>query len=408
VNKQGNSGFDYGYVIVAVSFLLQATGWGIFNSLGIFFKPLMDEFGWPRAQIASTITAGMLVIGTSAILQGRLSDRYGPRLTMAISGGIFGLGFVLMAGIHSIWQVYLYLSLIAGIGVSGTDAVLLSTATRWFTRKRGLMVGIVKVGTGIGMLVMPLLINYFIGEFGWRKSFVILGGICFCTYMAASQLLIRDPAALGGSAYGDGAESGLNRKVAEEGLTLQQAVRTAPFWMICGMYMAVLFCLSTILFHIVPHAIDLGVSPSGAAKVLAMIGAVSIGGRFLMGGAGDAIGNRNSLVVAFGVITAAMVWLQFADSLRMLYLFAALHGFAHGAFYALMAPLLADYCGTRDHGVILGVLIFISTIGGSTGPLIAGILFDSTGTYRTIFLLLSVLSVLGLLASFLLKPVRTR
>jgi len=400
MQKSKQSGVFYGYIIVAVSFLLQAVGWGIFNSLGVFFKPLMVEFGWSRALIASTISIGILVFGTTAILLGRLSDTYGPRLTMTICGIFLGSGFMLMSGVTSIWHMYLFLSLLAGIGIGGTDVVLLSTTTRWFVKTRGLMIGIVKVGTGVGMLIMPLFIHYLIIGFGWRTAFFVLGILCLITFVLGSQFLIRDPGKLDITAYGLEDETYPNGEAFEQGLTLNKAIRTQQFWTISGAYFIVLFCISTILMHVVSHTIDLGFSPSSAAHILATVGAMSIAGRVIMGGAGDRIGNRLALIISFGFVTTGMVWLQFSQKLWMLYLFAAVYGFAHGGFYALLAPLVADYFGTRAHGVILGVVIFISTIGGAIGPVLAGYMFDVTGSYRVIFMLLTGVSMAGAFVSY--------
>ena len=393
---------------MAVCFVLQAVGWGVFNSLGVFFKPLMTEFEWPRSLVASATSLGMLIAGSNAILLGRLSDTYGPRLTMAVSGIFLGCGFILMARISTLWHMYLSLSLIVAIGVSGTDAVLLSTTTRWFIKYRGMMLGIVKVGTGVGMLIMPLLINYLISTYDWRTAFVILGLLCLAAYITGSQLLVRDPGKRGLTIYGGGAGTPFNQGGAEEGVALKAAVRTVPFWLISGGYFIILFCVVTILIHVVPHAIDLGITPANAAKVLATVGALSIAGRFIMGAAADGIGNRNALMICFGFLCLGTVWLQFADRLWMLYLFACIHGFAHGGFFALIAPILADYFGTREQGVILGIVIFISNLGSSIGPVLAGYLFDVTGSYQVIFMVLTGLSLAGLGAAYVLKPVASK
>jgi len=405
LKRHNNTGIYYGYIIVAVCFCLQAVGWGIFNSLGVFLKPLMDEFAWPRSLAASTTSAGLLIAGTSAIFLGRLSDKYGPRLTMAVSGLFLGGGFMLLFKVETIWHMYLYMSLLVGIGVGGTDAVLLSTTTRWFVKHRGMMIGIVKVGTGVGMLVMPLLINYFIDNLGWRTAFVILGIVCLVTYVCGAQFLVRDPLKKGLVAYGSEGTDPQAGDVMEAGVSLKTASRSLPFWLIGGAFFVVFFCAATILIHVVPHAIDLGISPSNAAKILATVGTLSIAGRFVMGAAGDRIGNCTALIICFGFLTTGTIWLQFADNLWMLGLFAVVHGFAHGGFFALIAPILADHFGTRDQGVILGIIIFISNLGSAIGPILAGYIFDVTGSYGMIFMILSLMGFAGILVAFLLKPV---
>ena len=187
---------------------------------------------------------------------------------------------------------------------------------------------------------------------------------------------------------------------------MKEAVRSAAFWLIASAFFFVFFCAATILMHVVPHAIDLGISPSNAAKVLSTLGALSIAGRFLMGAAGDRVGNRKALMICFGCLALGIVWLQFADRLWMLYLFACIHGFAHGGFFSLIAPILADYFGTRDQGVILGIVIFISNLGSSSGPVLAGYVFDVSGSYQMIFMMLTGLSLGGLLVVYMLKPVK--
>ena len=401
------SGLYYGFAIVAVCFVLQAVGWGVFNSMGIFYKPLMLEFGWPRSLVASATSIAMLVVGANAILLGRLSDTYGPRLTMALSGIFLGCGLVLMSRATALWHIYLSFSLMAAVGVSGTDVVLLSTATRWFVKYRGMMIGIVKVGTGVGMLIMPLLINYLIRTYNWRTTFVVLGVLCLIAYVLGAQLLIRDPGKKGLAVYGHKPGTLPGSGGVEEGITFWAVVRTVPFWLISGAYFIILFCVVTILMHVVPHAIDLGISSSNAAKILATVGAMSIAGRFIMGGAADRIGNRRSLLVCFGCMITGIVWLQFAGNFWMLFLFAAVHGFAHGGFFALIAPVLADYFGTRDQGVILGIVIFIANVGSAIGPVLAGLFFDISGSYQAVFVLLAVLSLGGMAAVYMLKSLES-
>jgi len=125
----------YGYTIIAASFIIQALAWGISNSFGVFFAPLLNEFGWTRATISGAASLCFLVYGVTSILMGTLNDRYGPRLIMTGCGLFLGIGFLLMSGIHSVWHLYLFYGLIVGVGLSGTDVVLLSTMARWFEKK---------------------------------------------------------------------------------------------------------------------------------------------------------------------------------------------------------------------------------------------------------------------------------
>ncbi len=396
--------FFYGYTIIAASFFIQFFVWGISNSFGIFFDPLVNEFGWSRATVSGAASLCFLVHGIASIFQGNLNDRFGPRVILSGCGFFFGLGFWLMAGVNSVWHLYLFYGVLVGIGLGGIDVILLSTAARWFSKKRGMMSGIIKVGTGVGMVFMPFFITWLLSGYGWRTSFAVLGVILMVSIIFLSQFLVRDPVLK--NMFIDNAKEHAadNASKAEEGVTFQKAIHTRQFWTVCGIYFIILFCVYTILIHIVQHAIDLEIPATVAAGILAAIGGVSITGRFLMGGAGDKIGEKKALLICLLFLLTALLWLQVAQTLWMFYLFAALYGFAHGGFFSLSSPLLARLFGTKSHGLLFGIVIFFSTIGGAVGPFMAGYIFDVSSSYKIVFLILAALCLLALALTASLKP----
>lgn len=397
-------GFFYGYVIIAAGFFIQTVGWGIGNSFGVFFNPLIQEFSWSRAGISGAASMGFLVHGCASILLGNLNDRFGPRIIMSGCGIFLGLGYILASNMEALWQLYLFYGLIASAGLGGIDVIPLSTVSRWFAKKRGMMSGLIKVGTGAGMFVMPFFINWLLLEFGWRRAFTVLGGILLVSIVCLAQVLVRDPAV-----KFQEIDNGLRKRPGHEnsgefGLSFREAVRTRQLWTVCLVYFIVLFCVYTIIMHIVLHAIDLGIPPSVAAGVLSMVGGVSITGRLLMGGAGDRIGEKKALMVCLVCLVLALVWLLFVDRFWMFTVFAVVYGFAHGGFFSLVSPLIAKFFGTRSHGLLFGIVIFSSTVGGALGPLMAGFVFDLSSSYRLVFFILGLLGAgaLGLAAT--LKP----
>jgi MFS family permease len=385
---------------------MQAVGWGIYNSFGVFFNPIMNTFGWQRAAISGAVSLSMLIYGLASILLGRLNDRVGPKLIMTASGILLGAGYLLMSRIDALWQLYLIYGVIVGVGLSGTDVVLLSTVARWFARLRGRMSGTLKVGTGVGMLIFPLISHWLTARYNWQTAVAVLGVLILSLFLVLSQLLVRDPASRGLSPDGDGQIDMGMAAVAEEGPAFLEAFRSTQVWMICAAYFILTICTMTILLHIVPHAIDLGVAKVDAARVLATIGAVSIAGRFFMGFVSDKTGNRRSLAICFCLLMASLLWLLVAGRLWMLFVFALFYGFAHGGFFAVMSPLVAESFGTFSHGAILGLVIFASAFGGSVGPLMAGLIYDVTGSYRIVFWALPAISLLGLTVALRLKPPR--
>ena len=177
--------------------------------------------------------------------------------------------------------------------------------------------------------------------------------------------------------------------------------------MLCVIFACFGFCFQAILVHIVPHATDIGISVVSAASILSIIGGVSIVGRIGMGSTGDRIGNKPALIVCLIVMLVAFVWLLVvAKELWMLSLFAVIFGFAYGGLVALESPILAKLFGLRAHGAILGIVAFSVTLGGAIGPLLAGRIFDITGSYNLAFLVCTVLSVIALVLAMLLRSGR--
>jgi len=189
--------FFYGYLILATCFCIQGIGVGTYVTFGVFFKPLLAEFGWSRATLSSAHSLTFLIAGMLGILIGRLNDRLGPRLLMTVTGFIYGLGFILMSRLNALWQLYVFYSLIVGVGLSSIDVIALSTTARWFVRRRGMVTGIVKVGTGAGQLIMPLVASLLIAAFDWRLSYIIIGVLAMLLLILVAQLLQRDPARMG-------------------------------------------------------------------------------------------------------------------------------------------------------------------------------------------------------------------
>jgi MFS family permease len=125
-----------------------------------------------------------------------------------------------------------------------------------------------------------------------------------------------------------------------------------------------------------------------------------------MGTAIDRIGGKNSLIVCFIVLLCGLIWLQVANRAWMLFMFSAIYGFAHGSFWTVVSPTIAEFFGTLSHGVLFGIILFSGMIGGSVGPLLAGFIFDSTGSYQIAFILLIGIAAIGLALITSLKPLQ--
>ncbi len=399
--------FD-GYRIVAAGFVIQGVIIGAMFAYGVFFRELEAEFGWSRTMISGASSLSFVVMGVLAIVAGKLNDKIGPRILITASALCFGIGYGAMSRLQAPWELFLFYGLLAGIGYSTHDVVTLSTITRWFVRRRGAMTGVVKVGTGVGQVLVPVIAAALIAAFGWRNAAFIIGAASMLILLVVAQLMRRDPRSMGQHPDGVAIEGARAPTGAgETGMSVAEAAGTRQFWILCAAQLTIFFCLLTVMIHIVPHATDLGIAPAVAATILSTIGGASIAGRLTIGMLADRLGGRRSLGVSFLVLLASFLLLQSAETTWTLFLFALVYGFAHGGFFTVMSPTLAEFFGTGSHGVIFGIVLFSGTSGGAIGPLLAGTLFDTTGSYETVFLILTGFCLMGLILTAALQPIKS-
>ncbi|WP_319525996.1 MFS transporter [uncultured Desulfosarcina sp.] len=399
---------SYAAITVAICFVIQALGVGTYIAFGVFFNPLMEAFGWSRAAISGAASTAFFSMGVFGILVGRLNDRFGPRPILTVTALLMGLGCALMARLSTLWELYLYYGIIFGMGLSAIDVIALTTVARWFTHRRGFMTGIVKVGTGAGQFVIPLAASGLILIYGWRWSFVFIGGGVALVLVTIAQWIRRDPRAAGLTILPEDGNPAGASILPTSSLALGKSLKTVQFWTICLANLLLVFCLMIVMLHIVPHARDLGLAPIRAAGVLSTIGAVSMLGRFVGGMVIDRRGSKTVMTACFFLLLFGLIWLQFAHHPWMLYLFAVVYGLAHGGFFTAISPLVAEWFGIGSHGTLFGIVVFFGTAGGSFGPLIAGHLFDHCGSYQSTFRLITVMAMIAWGLLFSLKPVDKR
>ncbi len=399
--------FFYGYIIVVAAFFIMILAWGLYIVFGVFFNPLLAEFGWTRAMTSGAYSLSSILHGVLGIAMGGLTDRFGPRIIVTICGVFLGAGYLLMSRVDTIWQLYVYYGVIIGIGMSGLWIPLLSSVSRWFVGRRSLMSGIVISGLTIGQLVAPPLIGRMIAVYDWRQSYIILGVIVLVAVVIAAQFLRREPGQYGQLPYGTDESSHADSLSSTQSYTFKEAYITWQFWF----GFIILFCFGfsafAITVHIVPHATGLGIPDVTAADILAVNGGAGIIGNFLLGGIiGDKIGNRKAFIIGFVLAAASLFWLVPAGETWMLFLFAIVFGIALGSIGTSESPLVARLFGLKNHGLIYGVVGLGFTAGAAVGPVVTGYIFDVSGSYQNAFLVCAFSGILGLILTVILRPTK--
>jgi len=368
---------------------------GLLFSYALFFKAFEEEFGWSRTLLSSSMSFAFIVTGVFAFFGGHLNDRFGPRLVLAVTSVTSGVGYMLLSQVTLPWQLFAVFGLFIGLGLATHDVVTLSTIARQFQQRRGIMTGVVKVGTATGQIVVPPVAALLIAIYDWQLALIILGGVGIVVLLLAASLM-KSPS--GGGASGQPTETA--------GSHFGEARRSATFWMICAIQFSFFATLTTIPLHIVIHGMDLGMSAATAAALLSVVGATSIAGRLTVGGLVDRIGGKRGLIFCFvPLIVSLLIFYAFPEQ-TFVFIGVAIYGIAHGGFFTVTSPTVAEYFGLKSHGAIFGLVLFFGTIGGAAGPILAGRVFDMTGNYAIAFISLAVLAAVGLVLAFRLPVTR--
>lgn len=378
----------------------------VFYTFGIFLVPLTAEFNWDRGALSGAFSMAILLAGLFSILSGRLSDKYGPRVLVTVGGLSVGVGFLLMSQINSLWQAYLIWGLFMGIGSSCCFIPITSTIPRWFAKKRGIAIGITVAGFGLGGIISPPLAQWLISAFGWQQAFFILGLITFIMVIPLAQFLKHSPQRIGLKPYGEDETIKDEQPLVTEGLSITQAIKTSRFWVWGLILFCFFFCIQVTIVHIVPHAIDIGVSPIIAASITSIIAGISVIGRLSIGFISDKMGARLLLIACFSLATLALLWLLFAKEIWMLYVFAIIFGIGYGGIVPLETVISAELFGLGSLGMILAGLTLFSTVGMALGPPLAGSIFDITGDYSLAFLICVIIGALAIILSLILLKAR--
>jgi MFS family permease len=395
IASQHSSGLT-SYRVVFGACLTQFTIIGLLISYGLFFKVFETEYGWSRTALSASTSVAFFLMGLFAIVIGRLNDRFGPRLVLGVSGTLYGIGYALMSQVTEIWHLFVIFGLCVGSGMAAHDVVTLSTVARWFPSKRGLMSGIVKTGTAVGQVAVPPLSAILLTQFGWQTALIVLG-------TAATGLMVIASACMSNPPKTEASEREENLL----GISFKQAWRMPTMWLLCLIQFLVFPTLMTVPLHIVVHAIDLGGTPAIAALLLSTMGAASVLGRLSAGFAVDRISGKGGIAVCLFPIFVSLGALMVVEDLSLLFPVMAIYGFGHGGFFTAVNPTAASYFGVKALGSIFGIIVFFGTLSGSIGPIVAGWIFDVTGSYFYAFALLGAgvaISLILLLA--LPKPGR--
>ena len=401
--------FYYGWVIFAITFLIYAFMFGLRYSIGVFFTPVQEEFGWTTAMTASAVTAFFWVYAVSAPFVGRLAERMGVRRTVFIGGLLLGGGGALVSTIQELWHLYLFWGVIAAIGAAALYVIPTVVLSRFFLRKRGRAVGWSSVGVSVGQATIVPVVANLIVSWGWRATIRSLGLIVVLVTSLIGYLFLReDPESMGLNIDGEepgGGHIAENSGPAEFDWEPRKAMATRSLRLVTLSYFFAIGGIISILTFVVPHMIRIGIDPLKASGAFGVIGVMSAAGSFLFGLVSDRFGRRATILATTGGIALSFFMAAFLPpNLTLLYAWAVLYGLAYGGAPEQYAAIITDYFGRRYSTTLFGFLTLGGGIGGGLFPLLGGWFVDLTGTYYATLLFLGCAMLGATVAMLFTRP----
>jgi MFS family permease len=399
----------YGYVVVAACFVVLFFIWGmVLNTFPIFLKPIAENMGWGRGELAIALLMGSIGTAISAPIAGLLVDRIGARFVMAAGALVIGLGLLAGSRVTELWQLYLVFIAI-GCGLMCASIIPCSlVVSNWFVSRRGAALSGAFVGTSAGGMVMSPVASWIILEHGWRTAFSLSGIVVIVVVIPVILLAIRThPAEMGLEAYRDAsAETAASGEI--WGLGVKEAVSLRAFWQIAAVMLIIGVVTGGLGNHCVAYLTDLEHSPERAAFAWSLVMGVMILGKISIGPIADRWGAQKAAAGACALFAASVAILAFAQPYWVALVFATTYGFACGAPLVLNPLLTSGYLGMKHFGAIYGVLNAMGSVAGAVGPVGAGIYFDRQGTYLPVFLLFIAMMLIAVVVALSMRPFAPR
>ncbi len=415
----------YGWWIVGASTILNFVAGGTFvYSFTVFFNPIRNTFGWSAAVTSIAFTLQRFESGLLEAVAGFLVDRVGPRKLMLFGWGMVGLGFLFMSQVDSLWSFYgSFLIMATGLSFA-VFIVIFATIANWFDKKRSRAMTLVVTGFGASGILVPL-VAMAVNQFGWRETLALVGIGLWVICLPLSSLMRHKPSQYGYLPDGESPapvsksedslsthpsseipQSELEREV--RSLAPGEALRTRSFWLLTAVGFFQFIGASAVMVHVVPYLESVGIPNTTAAATVTGITLCSLIGRLGFGFLGDFINKRYLIAIGIALQAVGVLILSFISADRMWVIIPFLLTYApgFGATMPLRPAIQADYFGLKNYGTIMGLMMLVSMPGGLASPVLAGWMFDVTGSYQLEWQWFALITVPAIPMILLARPPR--
>jgi MFS family permease len=368
-------------------------------TLGNFFKTIIADLSWDRGTISFVVAVNLWISGLLQPFTGHLMDRFGARWLFAISVTAYGLGVALIGFTNSFGYLLLIYGLLIGAATAGSSISLTNALlAQWFRHSRAFAMSINNASAALGQLFLVYISYLLLESSGWRQSHLYLGIAVLAVTIPMAFMVPRHSAQFSARGGAGGRRQGLQGPL--ETTSWSKALCSAPLWQLNGGYFVCGMTVALFAVHLIPFATDRGFSPESAAKAFGLMAIVSVAGSLLSGALSDRIGRKNVLGLAYLTRAGAFALLLLWHHELVLYVFAVLGGLSWLATPPSVMALTGEIYGLRALGTLGGISLLAHQIGGGASVWLAGVLYDSYGSYDVSFTLAAVALVAASLVSF--------
>lgn len=400
LSDQGKSPWPMsrGWAIVWASFFTTAFASGASQyGFGMFVEPLEREFGWTRTQINLSLSIG-LISGLLSPLIGWGVDKYGSRTIMTTSLIAVAISFLLRANMTELWQWYA-LSALMAVGFPGTWLPIGKLVGTWFPATRGRMMGTAITGNNVFGLVGVPVFSLIIRSEGWRLGYTVIGVIVLVITVAVWFVIQSDP--LHGDVAAIEPTPTDQNNVRSSDYSLREAMRTKKFWLLLAGVTCAGFSYPSFMTQLIPHMQSVGWGSTQATLVLTVLAGTALASKISWGLISEKLTARISFVIAIFTMSSGVILVTLAGSSVFVWPAIVYFGAGFGGIGPLMSLVVMEVFGMRNYGTIQGVVTMVlATVPILIGPIVAGRLFDLTGSYDTSFWIVSGIFAAGGLLVF--------
>ncbi|HEX4298319.1 MAG TPA: MFS transporter [Devosia sp.] len=410
-------GIHYGWIVAGTTFLVMLATAAAMGSAGVLMQPLQQEFGWTTEQVSSAFAVRLVFFGLLGPFAAAFMNHFGIRKVVTAALVLIGAGVAASLFMTQLWQLMVLWGIVIGVGTGMTALVLGATvASRWFDKRRGLVVGMMTASNATGQLIFLPLLAALAQNIGWRAALTFVLVILAVAFVLAAIFLRDHPADMGLPVYGRTTITPVpprSRRLVEllttPLLTLREAARTQVFWVLFATFFVCGFSTNGLIQqHWISICGDVGITPTGAAGYLALIGAFDFVGTILSGWLSDRYDNRYLLLAYYGFRGLSLLYLPFSGfSLWTLTAFAVFYGLDWVATVPPTVKLTAQRFGAEKAGLVFGWVFAGHQLGAASAAFLAGAVRTGTSSYMPAIFLAGFFCLLAaLLILTISKPVR--